>query len=56
MEAGKVITLPFVTKIDSMMSMERAGIRRIADDIKDLEDGFAGWDGCIFLPSAFLDK
>ena len=38
------------------MSMERAGIKRIADDIKDLEDGLAGWDDCIFLPSAFLDK
>ncbi|HCO94932.1 MAG TPA: hypothetical protein DIU00_13435 [Phycisphaerales bacterium] len=45
-----------MAKIDSIMSMERAGIKQIADDIKDLEDGLAGWDDCIFLPSAFLDK
>ena len=48
--------MPFVAKISSIMSMERAGIKRIADDIKDLEDGLAGWDYRTILYSVFLEK
>ena len=56
MEAGNVKKLPFMGKIGSIMSMERAGIKRIADDIKDLEEGLAEWDYRTILYSAFLDK
>ena len=56
MEARKVNTLFFGAKIGRIMSMERAGIERIADYIKDLEEGLAEWDYRTILHSAFLDK
>ena len=48
--------MAFLAKIGSIMSMERAGIKRIADDIKDFEEGLVKWDYRTILHSVFLDK